>query len=223
VGRGRAGAELCLLEGHDRAAPVRGSFRSGGHLPTFVSLAGKPAAQLAEYFPKTTYIDGVDQSGMLLVDNGESALRERIYTQNQYFAMIRIDEFKYIWTAEIENGFFQKGDWGGFSGPVAVDTGGAAVVNLYTNPKEDVPVGARHLPMSVPLAGAAGMYMKDLIKYPPQFKVGVLNNNPPVYDLLPKVRGAIERLQEEREENIRGHNSRRQLREGGLNSEAALV
>ncbi|MBR1163420.1 hypothetical protein [Bradyrhizobium elkanii] len=51
-------------------------------------------------------------------------------------------------------GFFQKGDWGGFSGPVVVDTGGGAVVKLYTNPKEDVPAGLRHIPMSVPLAGA---------------------------------------------------------------------
>jgi arylsulfatase A-like enzyme len=177
-----------------------GLFDQADLLPTFVSLAGKPGAQLAEYFPKTTYIDGVDQSGLLLADNGEAARRERIYTLNQYFAMIRVDEFKYIWTAEIENGFFQKGDWGGFSGPVVVDTGGGAVVNLYTNPKEDVPAGLRHIPMSVPLAGAAGSYIKDLIKYPPQFKIGFLNNNPPVYDLLPKVKGAIERFQQDQEE-----------------------
>ncbi|MGY4455208.1 arylsulfatase A-like enzyme [Bradyrhizobium sp. i1.3.1] len=89
-----------------------GLFDQADILPTFVSLAGKPGAQLAEFFPKTTYVDGVDQSGLLLADNGESARRERIYTLNQYFAMIRIDEFKYIWTAEIENGFFQKGDLG---------------------------------------------------------------------------------------------------------------
>jgi arylsulfatase A-like enzyme len=84
-----------------------GLFDQADILPTFVSLAGKPGAQLAEFFPNTTYIDGVDQSGLLLADNGEAARRERIYTLNQYFAMIRIDEFKYIWTAEIENGFFR--------------------------------------------------------------------------------------------------------------------
>src|SRR5215470_3767953 len=78
---------------------------------------GKPGAQLTDFLPKTTYIDGVDQAGILLADNGESARRSRIYTLNQYFAMIRIDEFKYIWTAEIQNGLFQKGNWGGFSGP----------------------------------------------------------------------------------------------------------
>lgn len=50
----------------------------------------------------------VDQSSLLLADNGEAARRERIYTLNQYFAMIRIDEFKYIWTAEIEKGSFRR-------------------------------------------------------------------------------------------------------------------
>lgn len=197
MGRRRARSDLCLLKGYDKAAPIGGLFDQADVLPTLVSLAGKPGAQLAEFFPKTTYIDGVDQSGMLLADNGQSARRERIYTFNQYFAMIRIDEFKYIWTAEIQNGFFQRGDWGGFSGPVAVDTGGGAAVNLYTNPKEDAPAGIRHIPMSVPLASAAGWYMKELIKYPPQFKIGVLNNNPPIYDLIPKMKGAMERVQEE--------------------------
>ena len=65
-------------------------------------------------------------------------------------------------------GFFQKGDWGRFSGPVVVDTGGGAAVNLYTNPKEDISVGLRHIPMGVPVLTAAGWYIKELIKYPPQ-------------------------------------------------------
>ena len=35
---------------------------------------------------------------------------------NQYFSAMRVDEFKYTFTAEIQDGFVQKGDWGGFSG-----------------------------------------------------------------------------------------------------------
>jgi arylsulfatase len=101
---------------------------------------------------------------------------------------MRIDEFKYVFTAEIQDGFFQKGDVGGFSGPIAVDTGGAVMVNLYTNPQEDVSVGIRHIPMAVPVIGAAGEYMKELIKYPPQFKIGFMTNNPPAYDILPKLK-----------------------------------
>jgi len=71
------------------------------------------------------------------------------------------------------------------------------MVNLYSNPQEDVNVGIRHIPMAVPLIGAAGAYMKELVKYPPQFKIGFMSNNPPVYDLIPKAKEAIEKLQEE--------------------------
>jgi arylsulfatase len=35
--------------------------------------------------------------------------------------------------------------------------------------------------------------MKDLIKYPPQFKIGFLSNNPPAYDLLPKLQEILEK------------------------------
>jgi arylsulfatase len=163
-------------------------FDQADLLPTALSLAGVPGAKLAELFPKTTYIDGIDQTGFLLADNGESARRSRPYTMNQYFAMVRVDEFKYIFTAEIENGFFQKGNIGGFSGPIATETGGGVMVNLYTNPQEDASIGIRHIPMAVPVGGAAVWYMQELIKYPPQFKIGFLSNNPPVYDLLPQVR-----------------------------------
>ena len=35
--------------------------------------------------------------------------------------------------------------------------------------------------------------LKELIKYPPQFKIGFLSNNPPLYDMLPKAKEAIEK------------------------------
>jgi arylsulfatase len=41
--------------------------------------------------------------------------------------------------------------------------------------------------------GSRCFYLKELVKYPPQFKIGVLNNNPPVYDLLPKAKELIEK------------------------------
>jgi hypothetical protein len=94
---------------------------------------------------------------------------------------------------EIENGVVQKGDWGGFSGPIFTDSGGAILFNLYTNPKEDVSVGVRHIPMLIPVMQAAAFYMQELIKYPPQFKIGFLSNNPPVYNLLPKARELLEK------------------------------
>jgi arylsulfatase len=182
-------------------APRRsdGLFDLADLFNTAISLAGQPQAEVANYVPKTTYIDGIDQVGMLIADNGESARRSRPYTINQYFAMMRVDEFKYIFTAEIQGGFFQKGDVGGFSGPLATDTGGAVMVNLYTNPQEDVSVGVRHIPMAVPVIAAAGDYMKELMKYPPQFKIGFTSNNPPVYDVAPKAKAALEKYQAESE------------------------
>jgi len=170
-----------------------GLFDFADILPTAMSLAGVPGAKLAEQFPKTTYIDGVDQSSWLVAKDGHSVRRSRPYTLNQYFASMRVDEFKYTFTAEIQNGAVQKGDIGGFSGPIFVDSGGAIVFNLYTNPQEDVSIGVRHIPMAVPLLGAAGWYYKELIKYPPQFKIGFITNNPPVYDILPKVREMMEK------------------------------
>ncbi len=164
-----------------------GLFDLADILPTALSLAGVPGAELAGLFPKTTYIDGVDQSAFLVADNGLSARRSRPYTLNQYFSAMRIDEFKGVTTAEIENGVVQKGDWGGFSGLIFTDSGGGLTFNLYTNPQEDVNVGIRHIPMGVPIMAASGWYLKELIKYPPQFKIGFISNNPPVYDLLPKM------------------------------------
>lgn len=162
-----------------------GLFDHADLLPTALSLAGVPGAKLAELIPAKTYIDGVDQASFLVADNGLSARRSRIYTLNQYYSGVRIDEFKAVATGEIENGIVQKGNYGGFSGFIFTDTGGAVIFNLYANPKEDVNAGIRHLPLAVPLGETAAFYLKELFEYPPQFKVGFMSNNPPVYDVLP--------------------------------------
>jgi arylsulfatase len=174
-----------------------GLFDLADILPTALSLAGVSGGDLAKLFPATIYIDGVDQAAFLVADNGLSARRSRPYTLNQYYAAMRIDEFKGIVTAEIENGVVQKGDWGGFSGPIFTDSGGAITFNLYTNPQEDVSVGIRHIPMGVPIMTTAAWYMKELIKYPPQFKIGFMSNNPPVYDLLPQMQEMKRKAMEE--------------------------
>jgi arylsulfatase len=170
-----------------------GLFDFADFLPTALSLAGVSGAKLAAEYPSTTFIDGVDQASFFVADDGQSARRSRPYTLNQYFAAMRVDEFKYIWTTEVEDGFFKKGNIGGFSGPIMTETGGAVMVNLYTNPQEDESVGVRHIPMLVPVIGTAGWYMKELIKYPPQFKIGFISNNPPIYNLLPKAKELLEK------------------------------
>ena len=59
-------------------------------------------------------------------------------------------------------------------------------------------IGVRHLPMMIPVIGTAGWYMKELMKYPPQFKIGFLSNNPPMYNLAPKAREMMEKNMEDR-------------------------
>ena len=160
-------------------------------------MNGVAGADLAKEFSPTTYIDGVDQSGFLIADDGLSSRRSRPYTINQYFGAMRIDEMKYMWTGEIQNGVVSRGDWGGFSGPIFTESGGSIMFNLYTNPQEDVSIGVRHIPLEATVIGAAGDYMEELIKYPPEFKIGFMSNNPPVYNLAPQAREAIQKALEE--------------------------
>ena len=168
-----------------------GLFDLADLLPTALSLAGVPGAKLADLFPKSTYVDGVDQASFLIADDGLSARRSRIYTLNQYYSAIRIDEFKGVATGELETAVVQKGHPGGFSGSIITDTGGAIVFNLYTNPQEDESIGIRHIPLAVPLGETAGWYLRELFEYPPQFKIGFMSNNPPVYDVGPEVKEGL--------------------------------
>ena len=86
---------------------------------------------------------------------------------------------------------------GGFSGSIFTETpGGGILFNLYTNPQEDVSIGIRHIPMMVSVIGTASWYMQELVKYPPQFKIGFLSNNPPVYDVLPKMQELLKQNME---------------------------
>jgi hypothetical protein len=138
------------------------------------------------------------QASFLVTDDGLSARRSRIYTLNQYYSAIRIDEFKGVVTGEIEDGVVQRGYTGGLSGSVFTDTGGAIVFNLYTNPQEDVSIGVRHIPMAVPLGETGGWYLKELFEYPLQFKVGFMSNTPPVYDVIPEVKMGVKAWLKER-------------------------
>ncbi len=84
---------------------------------------------------------------------------------------VRIDEFKFHLVVQLQDAIFPRGWKGGFSGTIAPETGGVTVVNLYTNPQEDVSVGIRHLPVTIPLGQEASRYGAVLKKYPPRISV----------------------------------------------------
>lgn len=85
---------------------------------------------------------------------------------NQFLSGIRIDEFKFNTVVQLEQGIFQRGYTGGFSGAMVTSTGGVAMINLYTDPKEDVSVGIRHIPVDVLLEAEGNRYREVLKKYP---------------------------------------------------------
>jgi len=143
---------------------------------TCVSLAGAPGAEVTKFLPADRYVDGIDQTSFLLADKGESCRRSRIYTLNEYFSSVRIDEFKSIFTCELEKAIFSRGYQGGFSGAIVTETGGVTFVNLYTDPQEDVNIGIRHIPAGMPLLAEQERYAEVLKKYPPQIKVGFTGN-----------------------------------------------
>ncbi len=140
---------------------------------TCLSLAGEPGAAVGELVPEGHYVDGIDQASFLLADDGQSNRRSRIYTLNQHLAGVRMDEFKLLTAVELQGAIFDRGHTGGFSGPIESDLGGAVMVNLYTDPREDVAVGIRHLPLAVPLMAELERYADVLERFPPRTTVGM--------------------------------------------------
>jgi arylsulfatase len=143
---------------------------------TCLSIAGIKGADVNKYISKDIYVDGIDQLSFLLADNGLSNRRSHIYTLNQYFSAVRIDEFKAAMTMELEDLICPRGYPAGFSGAIITQTGGAILNNLYTNPQEDENVGIRHIPMTVPIGAEAERYFMILKKYPPKQKISFGGN-----------------------------------------------
>lgn len=137
---------------------------------TCVALAGKPGAELAPLVPDDHYVDGIDQVSYLIADEGQSNRRSRIYTLNRHLAGVRIDEFKYLTAIELQGAIFQRGHTGGFSGTIESDLGGTTMVNLYSDPREDVSVGVRHLPVWAVVSAELERYQAVLRKFPLQVR-----------------------------------------------------
>ena len=138
---------------------------------TVISVAGAPGVEVTKFLPEDRYTDGIDQASFFLADAGQSNRRSIIYTMNAHMSAVRIDEFKLHLVVQLQDSIFPVGNKGGFSGAVVTETGGATVTNLYTNPQEDITVGARHLPVTISLGQEASRYGQVLRKYPPNISV----------------------------------------------------
>ncbi len=143
---------------------------------TFISIAGAPGNKVVTFLPQERYVDGVDQTSFWLAPEGESCRRSRIYTMNQYFSAVRMDEFKAHITVELQKAIFDRGFTGGFSGSLVTHTGGGTATNLYTNPQEDISVGIRHIPILIGLMNEITRYQGVLKRYPPKTIVGFAGN-----------------------------------------------
>lgn len=138
---------------------------------TSLALAGKPGADLSALAPKGTFIDGIDQSSFLLAKDGQSNRKAIHYFWNDKLAAVRIDEFKYHTLMQAPYALTPNGYHGGFTGAV-MESAGSMMFNLYTNPQEDDSIGARHIPMGVPLNTEIVAYQEILKKYPGKVQIG---------------------------------------------------
>lgn len=151
-----------------------GLFYLGDIFNTSLALAGRGGADLAKIVPPKTYIDGVDQTSFLLSDNGQSNRRSMLYFWQDKLSAVRIDEFKSMLVSAAQDALTRNGYHGGFTGG-AIQSWGIMIYNLFTNPQEDDSIGARHLPMGVPLSAEIDRYQKVLKKYPGRIQVTLSN------------------------------------------------
>jgi arylsulfatase A-like enzyme len=99
---------------------------------TSLRLAGVDAANAV---PKDRYIDGIDQSGFLLADNGQSAREAVFYYNADMLAGVRWRYYKMA-LSEVEIGSGNVRDVGGLDNSHMVIPPNSFMYNLYTDPKE---------------------------------------------------------------------------------------
>jgi arylsulfatase A-like enzyme len=130
---------------------------------TTLSLAGA-----TDKIPNDRYIDGIDQTSFLLVDDGKS-LRDKVFFWNDYdFSAIRMHEYKLHVKAVQPTQIFLDIDMA-----VEQKIGGAPwLFNLFIDPKESYAVGHRLNAWTASIGAEAKAHAATFVKYPPK-KVGL--------------------------------------------------
>lgn len=126
---------------------------------TSLTLAGS-----ADQLPTDRYIDGIDQTSFLLVDDGRSK-REKVYiwTERDLMAM-RMYEYK-IHVKVLQT----HAQWLDIDMSTKADVGLAPwLFNLYIDPKEQYPVGHRMNAFLASMAAELRTHAATFKKYPPK-------------------------------------------------------
>ena len=126
---------------------------------TTVHLAGAD-----DRIPDDRYIDGIDQTSFLIVDEGQSK-REHVYIWlGEQLMAVRMYEYKLHLQVMHQESAFQAIDFATRS-HVGLSPW---LFNLYIDPKEQMPVGHRMNPWLASIGGEAKMHGATFRKFPPK-------------------------------------------------------
>lgn len=135
---------------------------------TSLAVAGVDAAKSV---PADRYIDGIDQSGLLLADAGQSA-REAVYFWNaEQFVGARWRYYKMV-ISEIQVGSGNVRDFGGLDNAQVITPLNGFMYNLYLDPKErkSILIENAWVP-SYALGPLTALHGATMAKYPPKAKI----------------------------------------------------
>ncbi len=120
-------------------------------------------ADASDRIPSDRYIDGIDQSGFLLTDTGESARQMVFMYTETTLAAVRWMEYKIHFSVFQTDRAFKNIDESSL-----LPTGSTPwVFNLYMDPKEQVSTGHRFFEWGLPrVVGLAGAHLATFRSYP---------------------------------------------------------
>lgn len=137
---------------------------------TSLALGGVNAAKA---IPSNRYIDGIDQTGFLLADNGQSAREAVFYYNADMFAGVRWRYYKMA-LSELEVGSGNVRDFGGLDNVRTVIPITGFMYNLYLDPRErkSILIEKAWVP-SYALGPLMAVHGATMAKYPPKAAIRV--------------------------------------------------
>ena len=135
---------------------------------TSLALGG---VDVAKSIPSDRYIDGIDQSGFLLADNGQTAREAVFYYNADMFAGVRWRYYKMA-LSELEVGSGNVRDFGGLDNVRTVIPMTGFMYNLYLDPRErkSILIEKAWAP-SYALGPLLAVHGATMAKYPPKAKI----------------------------------------------------